>query len=243
MRKRKKRVGKETVSGLGDEYDTILELTEKLGTYRGFIKTRCMVVDLRTGKRKVLDFGQPSVINRQGIVCNRGITDWKVVVPGTCEEDVLFMVMTVLRCAKRYTIRTGRGRPKHATRLKTAIPRNSFDKISAALKETGRVLCTDRRGKGFTVELFVPKWTGWTIKDVYGLSGEAVEVDITGNKKPVLQLDKKTGEVIRRFDCVKDAARAMGDINSTGKISACCKGKIKTCFGHRWRYADSNEYV
>lgn len=56
------------------------------------------------------------------------------------------------------------------------------------------------------------------------------------HNKPVLQLDKKTGEVIRCWECISDAERALGIDGST--ISKCCKGKPhnKTAGGFKWRY-------
>jgi hypothetical protein len=50
----------------------------------------------------------------------------------------------------------------------------------------------------------------------------------------VLQLDKKTEEVIARFDSGAEASRqAKVDASS---ISKCCKGKQKTSGGFKWRY-------
>lgn len=216
---------------LGDEYDTVLDLSKNIGRVYGKQKTRCTVVDLRSGKRKIVDTGLVSILNQHGIL------KWEVAVPGCTDEDVLFMVVTALRSILRYVVRKGRGRPKYASRLKSVVPRNCYDEIREALTATGKVICKDKKGRGFTVELFVPKWTGWTIEQVYGLSGEAVEIEyVPTNKKAVLQIDKNTGEVIRCFESVRAARRAMGQ--TRGKIAACCKGRVKSAHGFRWRYAD-----
>lgn len=53
--------------------------------------------------------------------------------------------------------------------------------------------------------------------------------------KSVLQLDKTTGETIKRFECAMDASRELG-IHS-GKISLCCNGKRKSAGGYRWSFA------
>lgn len=53
--------------------------------------------------------------------------------------------------------------------------------------------------------------------------------------KPVLQLDKVTGEVIRRWDCAADAWRELSIYNSS--ISACCLGKLNSAGGYRWCFA------
>lgn len=53
--------------------------------------------------------------------------------------------------------------------------------------------------------------------------------------KPVIQLDVKTGEEIRRWECGSDAARELKI--SAGSISGCCHGKNKSAGGYRWRFA------
>ena len=53
--------------------------------------------------------------------------------------------------------------------------------------------------------------------------------------KPVLQLDKDTGEVIREWKCVNDAALVLGI--SQGSISYCCHGKRNTTGGFKWKFA------
>ena len=54
--------------------------------------------------------------------------------------------------------------------------------------------------------------------------------------KTVLQLDKVTGEVIRRWECARDASRELGIDHRN--ISACCRGKLKSAGGFRWCFAD-----
>jgi len=53
--------------------------------------------------------------------------------------------------------------------------------------------------------------------------------------KAVLQLDKKTGYVIREWECMSDAARELK--LSHGNISLCCYGKKKSIGGYRWKFA------
>ena len=50
---------------------------------------------------------------------------------------------------------------------------------------------------------------------------------------PVIQYDK-SGNIIADYKSLQDAARATGLF--TTNISACCRGKIKTCGGFVWKY-------
>ena len=65
---------------------------------------------------------------------------------------------------------------------------------------------------------------------MYGKTGEKHH-----NSKPVNQIDKQTGEVIKTWPCAAEVKRVLGIANS--HISACCSGKIKSCGGYVWRYA------
>lgn len=53
--------------------------------------------------------------------------------------------------------------------------------------------------------------------------------------KPVLQLDKETGEVLREWECMRDIERELGIRHSS--VSACCNGKQNTAGGFKWQYA------
>lgn len=54
------------------------------------------------------------------------------------------------------------------------------------------------------------------------------------NSKPVLQINTKTGEIIRVFQSTREVQRQLG--YNHGNISNCCKGKYKTCCGFKWQY-------
>ena len=53
--------------------------------------------------------------------------------------------------------------------------------------------------------------------------------------KPVHQIDKKTGQIIKTWPYIKEIQKQLG-INK-GDISKCCKGKLKSAGGFFWRYA------
>lgn len=52
--------------------------------------------------------------------------------------------------------------------------------------------------------------------------------------KPVLQIDIKTGEIIKEFPSTNEVKRQLG-INQS-HISKCCNGKRNTCGGFKWAF-------
>lgn len=52
--------------------------------------------------------------------------------------------------------------------------------------------------------------------------------------KPVLQIDKRTNEVIAEFPSIKEIERQLGFNHSN--ISACCRMETKQSYGYIWRY-------
>lgn len=53
-------------------------------------------------------------------------------------------------------------------------------------------------------------------------------------------IDKKSGETIKTFNSIIDGAKYIGK-NKSCHIVSCCKGKLKTAYGYKWKYA--NEQV
>ena len=54
----------------------------------------------------------------------------------------------------------------------------------------------------------------------------------------VIQLDKTTEEEINRFDSLVAATNSIGvDSNATSHISDVCRGKRKTAYGYKWKFA------
>ena len=56
--------------------------------------------------------------------------------------------------------------------------------------------------------------------------------------KPVFQFSKN-GELIKRWDCISDAARFYN--HKPCQIINVCSGRAKTCSGFLWRYTDTLE--
>lgn len=85
-------------------------------------------------------------------------------------------------------------------------------KISEAMK--GKKNCLGRTGEKHPM---------------FGRTGEK-----NPKSKPIHQIDKNTGQVIKTWPCTMEVQRVLG-INN-GHISKCCLEKIKSCGGYIWRY-------
>lgn len=72
------------------------------------------------------------------------------------------------------------------------------------------------------------------LHNVYGMLGHTGVLHPTS--KPVLQYEK-SGELIRKWDCISDAARFCGC--NPSMIINCCAGRLKTAKGYVWRYAEA----
>ena len=55
-------------------------------------------------------------------------------------------------------------------------------------------------------------------------------------KIKIIQIDNNTGEIIKTWDSAADVERVLG-INHSN-VTACCRGKVKTAGGFKWRYYD-----
>ena len=56
------------------------------------------------------------------------------------------------------------------------------------------------------------------------------------HKKKIAQIDLKTGNIIRKFESIRDVNREFG--YDTSAISRVCLGKQKTSYGYGWKYID-----
>lgn len=65
---------------------------------------------------------------------------------------------------------------------------------------------------------------------------EATEKTAQARRKPVLKISLVNGEVIEKFNSVKEAWVSLGH-KSGGNLSACLCGIRKQCGGYGWRYA------
>ena len=75
------------------------------------------------------------------------------------------------------------------------------------------------------------EWCDQKYNNNYGTRLERVAEKTS---KPVLQIDKNTNEIVAEYPSLNEVQRQF-DINHS-HISNCCKGKLKTCCGYKWRY-------
>jgi len=55
-------------------------------------------------------------------------------------------------------------------------------------------------------------------------------------KKKVAKIDKKTNEIICIYESLAEAGKKENVLKSN--IGHCCKGKLKTAYGYKWRYIE-----
>lgn len=102
--------------------------------------------------------------------------------------------------------------------------------VSALGEDKYRRLCKELRDEGEkrTSEKLSRLKSGEN-HHAYGLKGEGNPIS-----EPVLQIDLKTGDVLKEYPSATVAAKYMGLANSS-KISAVCRGERKTSKGFGWR--------
>lgn len=76
------------------------------------------------------------------------------------------------------------------------------------------------------------------LKDWYDQQMGIKPIKPTKQTKKVAQLDKETGKVLNTFNSLAEAGRSLGVVKAS-HISECCKGKIPSAHGYKWRYLDS----
>jgi len=70
-------------------------------------------------------------------------------------------------------------------------------------------------------------------------TGLNVRSDKAGRlKKAILQIDKDTNEVIKRFDSFLEAEKEFGSYST---IRRCCIGASHTAYGYKWKYEENYE--
>jgi hypothetical protein len=113
----------------------------------------------------------------------------------------------------------------------------------ASLKEAGIILninpsniCQCLSGKTLFSGGF-----GWVYVENYNINN-IKKVKFEKCMVKVNQIDIETGNVIKIWNSMSEAARYLSTINGSNwhsiasKISACAKNKQNTCHGYKWKY-------
>lgn len=80
------------------------------------------------------------------------------------------------------------------------------------------------------------EWCDKSYNALYGTCQERVK---KYKIKPVYMLDKSTGNIIKKFTSISDAAKETGA--QVANISAVARGRAKTTCGYKWKYANKEE--
>lgn len=85
----------------------------------------------------------------------------------------------------------------------------------------------------------IPENLEWCDNKYNTTYGTARERGAENCKKPILQIDPNTDEIIKEWVSAKDVERALGIYNSN--ICVCLKkGKQKTAGGYKWKYKEED---
>lgn len=89
------------------------------------------------------------------------------------------------------------------------------------------------KGKSISEEhkLAISKKLKGKTRSYTGIRGEHL-------RKPVLQLDKNTGKIIKEFISLTEAGSSVN--RGAGDIHRVLSGRGKTCAGYKWRYKENN---
>lgn len=82
----------------------------------------------------------------------------------------------------------------------------------------------------------------------YRKNGECYNVTSGGKGVPDVNYTKikqytLSGEFVRGWDSIEEAALSLGNKQYGSNISSCCAGKKHRAYGYIWRYADDNSIV
>ena len=113
------------------------------------------------------------------------------------------------------------------------------------VSDLGRVRSLDRYSKHNTSKTGFILQKGQMLKPFMSKKGY-LKVDLGDGfgkpKRPVYQIDKKTNEIVARFNSVKEAGVALG-MKKPSNITTVCKGNRPYAGGYKWQYAPSKKEV
>ncbi len=114
----------------------------------------------------------------------------------------------------------------------TYIPWNKGKRgVQECSEETRKLMSENRKGEGNS--FYGKKHSEETINHLREI---AKQRDMSHCNKKVAQLDKITGEIIKIWDSISDAAEQILGDKKNSRISAVCRGKAKSAGGFKWLY-------
>lgn len=127
---------------------------------------------------------------------------------------------------------TEESKMKMSESRKGIIPWNKGKKGVQECSDETRKLYSEQR-KGEKNSFYGKKHSKETIKHLKEI---AKQRDMSHCNKKVVQLDKITGEIIKIWDSISDAADQVLGNKKNSRISAVCRGRAKSAGGFRWLY-------
>lgn len=107
----------------------------------------------------------------------------------------------------------------------------NIDEVTSALKVSRESIAGCCRGKSKSAHSYLWRYAKGMPSHTIPPKGRRCDT------RAILQLSLD-GHLLKEFTSVEDAADSVG-VASTN-ISACCRGKIQTIKGYKWRYKDGN---
>lgn len=78
---------------------------------------------------------------------------------------------------------------------------------------------------------------GKILRDV-GISKEEIYHRGAGNNRKIIGQFTLDDKLIKIYPSASEAARQVVNQNAQSNISACCRGKLKTAYGYKWKYLE-----
>lgn len=115
--------------------------------------------------------------------------------------------------------------------------REKLRKASLGQKQSDETI--NKRSKAMKGRKFTKEHREKISKSLKGNSNVMIGKD-NPRSKPIVQVDKTTGEIIRMYESANLAAKALNK-KSSGDITNCANGvKVKSAYGYKWIWCDVN---
>lgn len=107
-----------------------------------------------------------------------------------------------------------------------------YGKRGAETNHFGHQLSDESKAK--ISEKVKAAWRNPTTRERFMRNHASFKGGQNGHSRAIYQCDKTTHEIIRKWDCITEAAEFIGC--SRANINYCCLGKTKSAKGYYWRY-------